>query len=51
MTDIIVKKEKVTVNLEWKYSNDEELLDAIKNAQELTGLIDKDEQDKQDSQT
>ncbi len=47
MSDIIVKKDKVTVNVEWPYTNDAELVDAIRNAQELTALVEKDEQDEQ----
>ena len=50
MSDIIVKKDKVTMNLEWSYSDDQGLLNAVRNAQELAALIEKDEQNEKDSQ-
>lgn len=51
MNEVIVKKDKVSVCLEWAYSNDAELVEAVRNAQELIGLIEKDEQDEQNQAT
>jgi hypothetical protein len=39
MNDIIVKSDKVTLMIEWPATTDQEILNAIRNARELSQLI------------
>ena len=39
MSDIIVKSDKVTMTIEWPANTDQEILNAIRNARELSQLI------------
>jgi len=50
MSDIIVKKDKVSVLIEWPYTDDSSLVDAVRNAQELQALVVKDVNNEQAEQ-
>ena len=50
MSEIIVKKNKVQVMMEWTYSDDASLVEAVRNAQELKSLVAKDAANEQDSE-